>query len=190
MWKSTFGQNYWPTFSPTVPPFAAGISRVMWTWRRLAAEIGTSKTMGGGVQGCTISLLAAVHQRHMLQALLRNRNRCGHLASQENPWTKGPGFNSALRSHMQQKSILQSPDGENRNRIPKLYIKNWTDGKYLTYQHLTTFPLTLFWDLFSSHYLKNNYRNINPSIQFNCKFEMQCTKQQLLNTLGTGHLNC
>ena len=47
-WKSTFRQNYRPTFSPTVPPFAARISHVVWTWRHLAAEIGTSKTMGGG----------------------------------------------------------------------------------------------------------------------------------------------
>jgi len=43
----TFRQNYWPTFSPTVPPFAARISQVVWMWRRLAAEIGTSKPWGG-----------------------------------------------------------------------------------------------------------------------------------------------
>ena len=30
-WKLTFRQNYQPTFSPTVPPFAARISRVVWT---------------------------------------------------------------------------------------------------------------------------------------------------------------
>jgi len=46
-WKLTFRQNYWPTFSPTVPPFAARISHVVWTSRRLVAEIGTYKTMGG-----------------------------------------------------------------------------------------------------------------------------------------------
>ena len=46
-WKSTFRQNYRPTFSPTVPPFAARISRVVWTWRFLAAEVGMSKIMGG-----------------------------------------------------------------------------------------------------------------------------------------------
>ena len=46
-WKSTFRQNYWPTFSPTVPPFAARISHVVWMWRRLAAEVGTSKITGG-----------------------------------------------------------------------------------------------------------------------------------------------
>jgi hypothetical protein len=46
-WKSTFRQNYLPTFSPTVPPFAARISRVLWTWRHLAAEEGTSKNYGG-----------------------------------------------------------------------------------------------------------------------------------------------
>jgi hypothetical protein len=40
-WKSEFRQNYRPTFSPTVPPFAARISRVVWTWRHLAAEVGT-----------------------------------------------------------------------------------------------------------------------------------------------------
>jgi hypothetical protein len=47
-WKSTFRQNYGPTFSPTVPPFAARISRVMWTWRCLAVRVGTSKIVGGG----------------------------------------------------------------------------------------------------------------------------------------------
>jgi hypothetical protein len=52
-WKSTFGQNYGPTFSPTVPPFVARISRVVWTWRRLVAEVGTSKPWGGGGGGCS-----------------------------------------------------------------------------------------------------------------------------------------
>jgi hypothetical protein len=47
-WKSTFRQNYQPTLSPTVTPFAARISRVVWTWRHLAAEVGTSKPRGGG----------------------------------------------------------------------------------------------------------------------------------------------
>jgi hypothetical protein len=59
-WKSIFRQNYRPTFSPTVPPFAARISRVVWTWRHLAAEVGTSKPpgwSGAGVQGRTISLI-------------------------------------------------------------------------------------------------------------------------------------
>jgi len=46
-WKSTFRQNYRPTFSPTVPPFTARISCVIWTWRRLASEVGTSKITGG-----------------------------------------------------------------------------------------------------------------------------------------------
>jgi len=55
--KSAFGQNYRPTFSPTVPPFAARISRIVWTWRYLAVEVGTSKPWGGGVQGRTISLM-------------------------------------------------------------------------------------------------------------------------------------
>ena len=45
-WKSRFRQNYRPTFSPTVPPFAARISRVVWMWRHLAAEVGTSKNHG------------------------------------------------------------------------------------------------------------------------------------------------
>ena len=49
-WKSTFRQNYQPKFSPTVPPFAARISRVIWTWRHLAAEVGTFKIMGGGAR--------------------------------------------------------------------------------------------------------------------------------------------
>jgi hypothetical protein len=46
-WKLTFRQNYRPTFLPTVPPLAARISRVVWTRRHLAAEVGTSKTHGG-----------------------------------------------------------------------------------------------------------------------------------------------
>ena len=55
-WKSTFRQNYRPTFSSAVPPFAARIYRVVWTWRCLAAEVWTSKPRGEGVQGLTISL--------------------------------------------------------------------------------------------------------------------------------------
>jgi hypothetical protein len=47
-WKSPFMQNYRPTFSPTVPPFTARISRIVLTSRRLVAEIGMSKTMVGG----------------------------------------------------------------------------------------------------------------------------------------------
>jgi hypothetical protein len=47
-WKSTFRQNYRLTFLLTVSPFAARISRVVWTWRHLAAEVGMSKIMGGG----------------------------------------------------------------------------------------------------------------------------------------------
>jgi hypothetical protein len=46
MWKSTFRQNYRPTFSPTVTSFAARISHVVCTWRHLAAEVGTSKNHG------------------------------------------------------------------------------------------------------------------------------------------------
>jgi hypothetical protein len=46
--KLTFRQNYLPTFSPTVPPFAARISRAIRTWRHLAAEVGTSKKSRGG----------------------------------------------------------------------------------------------------------------------------------------------
>jgi hypothetical protein len=52
--ESTFRQNYRPTFSPTVPPFAARISRDVWTWRHLAAEVGTSKNHWGD-EGHTIS---------------------------------------------------------------------------------------------------------------------------------------
>jgi hypothetical protein len=44
--KSAFRQNYRPSFSPTVPPFAARISRIVRTWRHLAAEVGTSKPPG------------------------------------------------------------------------------------------------------------------------------------------------
>ena len=43
-WKSTFRQNYWLIFSPTSSPFATWIFRVVWTWRHLAAKVGTSKT--------------------------------------------------------------------------------------------------------------------------------------------------
>jgi hypothetical protein len=50
MWKSTFRLNYQPTFSPTVLPFTARISRVVWTWKHLASEVGTSKNHGGGGQ--------------------------------------------------------------------------------------------------------------------------------------------
>ena len=45
--KSTVRQNYRLTFSPTVPPFTARISRVVWAWRHLAADVGTSKITGG-----------------------------------------------------------------------------------------------------------------------------------------------
>jgi hypothetical protein len=68
--KSAFRQNYQPTFSPTVPLFAARISRVLWTWRHLAAEVGISKPCGEGVHGCTICLQAAVHLGRMLRALI------------------------------------------------------------------------------------------------------------------------
>jgi len=44
MWKSAFRQNYQPAFLPIVSPFAARISCVVWTWRHLAAKVGTSKT--------------------------------------------------------------------------------------------------------------------------------------------------
>ena len=50
--KSTFGKNS----GPQVPPFATRVSRVAWTRRHLVAEAGASKSGGGGVQGCTISL--------------------------------------------------------------------------------------------------------------------------------------
>jgi hypothetical protein len=46
-WKLTFRQNYRPTFSPTIPPFTARISYVVWTWRHLAAKVGMSKNHGG-----------------------------------------------------------------------------------------------------------------------------------------------
>jgi len=47
-WKSKFRQNYRSSVSPTIPPFAARISHVVWTWRHLAVEVGTSKPRGGG----------------------------------------------------------------------------------------------------------------------------------------------
>ena len=49
--RSAFRQNYRPTFSPTVPPFAARISRVVWKWRHLSAKVGTSKPQGGRGSG-------------------------------------------------------------------------------------------------------------------------------------------
>jgi hypothetical protein len=45
----------------------------MWTWRFLAAEAGTSKIRG--VQGCTISLQAAVHPRRMPRALMEKKKK-------------------------------------------------------------------------------------------------------------------
>jgi len=73
MWKSTFRQNYRPTFSPTVPPFAARIPRVIWTWRCLAAEIGTSKPWGSsGLHNKPIGCGAS---GAFASGLLRNRNR-------------------------------------------------------------------------------------------------------------------
>jgi hypothetical protein len=57
-WKLEFKQNYLPSFSPTVPPFAARISHVVWTWRHLAAVVGTSKPVGGGGgQVCILSII-------------------------------------------------------------------------------------------------------------------------------------
>jgi hypothetical protein len=47
--KLAFWQNYQPTFSLTVPAFAARISRVIWMWRHLVVEVGMSKL--GGVPG-------------------------------------------------------------------------------------------------------------------------------------------
>jgi hypothetical protein len=49
-WKSTFRQNYRLTFSPTVPPFAARISRVVWMCGHLVAEVEMSKPWGGGLR--------------------------------------------------------------------------------------------------------------------------------------------
>ena len=45
-WKSSFRQNYRTTFSPTVPPSAARISRFVTTWRHVVAKVGTSKRGG------------------------------------------------------------------------------------------------------------------------------------------------
>jgi hypothetical protein len=51
-------------------------SRVVWMWRHLAAEAGTSNIGGGGgVQGCTISLQAAVHLRHTPRALIEKKKK-------------------------------------------------------------------------------------------------------------------
>ena len=55
-WKLAFRKNYRPTFSPTVPPFAARISRVLWTWRHLAAKVRTSKIVSHNKPiGCSAS---------------------------------------------------------------------------------------------------------------------------------------
>ena len=45
-WNSSFRLIYWTIFSPVVPYFATRISRVVQTWRYMAAKIGMSK--GGG----------------------------------------------------------------------------------------------------------------------------------------------
>jgi hypothetical protein len=69
MWKLAFRQNYRPTFSPTIPPFAARISRVVWAWRHLAAEVGMSKPpvgWGGGGGGVHIILHAKRSQRQAM----------------------------------------------------------------------------------------------------------------------------
>jgi len=61
MWKSEFRQNYYrKSFSPTVPHFAARISRVVADGRHLAAKVGTSK--GGGKQWQTTpKILPSMH---------------------------------------------------------------------------------------------------------------------------------
>ena len=46
MWKSEFRQKLPDNFSPTVPPLAARISRVVEDVRHLAAKAGTSKRRG------------------------------------------------------------------------------------------------------------------------------------------------
>ena len=48
MWKLEFRQNYRTNFSPTVPPFAARISRVVADVQAPGGESGASK--GGGKQ--------------------------------------------------------------------------------------------------------------------------------------------
>jgi len=68
-WISTFRQNYRPTFSPTVPPLAARISRVVWTWRHLAAEVVTSKYHEGTRVAQWANRLRCIWG-HMLRALM------------------------------------------------------------------------------------------------------------------------
>jgi len=75
-WKSTFRQNYRTFLAQRVPPFATrGLSRCVDVREHLVTEAGTSKLWGGGTQGCTISLLAAVHLRCMPRALLAKKKK-------------------------------------------------------------------------------------------------------------------
>jgi hypothetical protein len=56
--KSAFRQKYRPSFLPTVPSFAARLYRVVWMWRHLVVEVGTSKPWGEGSHnkpiGCSV----------------------------------------------------------------------------------------------------------------------------------------
>jgi hypothetical protein len=69
--------NYRIILAHQVPPSATRGSRVVWTWRHLAAEAGTSKISekGGGFQGCTRSLQAAVHPRCKPRALVAKKKK-------------------------------------------------------------------------------------------------------------------
>jgi len=62
-WKSSFQQNYRTTFSPTVPPSAARISRFVTTWRHLVAKVGTSKRGGKQWQTTPKNLPRMQHTR-------------------------------------------------------------------------------------------------------------------------------
>ena len=82
-----------PAFSPTSPTFAARISHVVWTWRRLVAELGMAKSRGAGNKGCIISLIGssasgAYAPGHMLWTLMtKKKNTQGSFL-----WY-APGFN-------------------------------------------------------------------------------------------------
>ena len=76
MWKSEFRQNYYRTsFSPTVPPFAARISRVVadggtWRlkWERLKAGESNGKLPPRTFPGCSVPEPYRSHDRALVPA--------------------------------------------------------------------------------------------------------------------------
>ena len=69
MWKSEFRQNYYRTsFSPTVPPFAARISRVVadgGTWQLKWERLKAGKTMANYPQELAQDAVYQTHTGHV-----------------------------------------------------------------------------------------------------------------------------